>query len=80
METGAMTKHKTGTRANGPQRGSSCSKRRNSSCGRATSWRDGDRSCRGFGSTLDARQARSILGLFKQMLPKNPVSIQGLKS
>jgi AcrR family transcriptional regulator len=25
--------------------------------------------------TLDARQARSILGLFKQMLPKNPISL-----
>jgi predicted dithiol-disulfide oxidoreductase (DUF899 family) len=58
-----MTKHMTGTRRSGWQRGSSCSRRRRSSRGAATSWRGGGRSCRGSGSTrsIDSRPTRERL-------------------
>ena len=44
----------------GLRRGWSCSRRRRSLCGAATSWRGGGRSCRGFGSTrsTDSRPTR----------------------
>ena len=55
-----MTKHNDRDTKNGSQRGSSCSRRRRSSRGAATSWRGGGRSCRGFGSTrsIDSRPTR----------------------
>jgi len=43
----AMTKHMTGNVKSGSQHGSSCSRRRRSSRGAATSWRGGGRNCRG---------------------------------
>ena len=51
-----MTKHiDRDTQASGLQRGSSCSRRRRSSRGAATSWRSGGRRCRGFGIDKEYR-------------------------
>ena len=54
------TAHRPGHVKSGWRRGSSCSRRRRSSRGAATSWRSGGRSCRGCGSTrsIDSRPTR----------------------
>ena len=55
-----MTNTRPGHVRSGLQHGSSCSRRRRSSRGAATSWRGSGRSCRGFGSTrsIDSRPTR----------------------
>src|SRR6266480_7719050 len=59
-ERRAMTTHMTGTRKDWLAARSSCSRRKRSSRGAATSWRGGGRTCRGFASTrsIDSRPTR----------------------